>query len=189
MRRIGTIKLLQVQRGPLKVKDVSYDPRPLLEVESASLGPDGMLGSSAGGWVLDVHSSMHPACRGGGNRALSIGFTAHYDAMSARYGARLLGEAGENIIVESSGMVTLADLDGTVVIKAAEGDVELTGARVAAPCREFTSYLLGLDHIPDRAELGNDLEFLGHGMRGFVFGLDHLGGWITVRTGDEVFGS
>ena len=187
MRRIGAIKLLQVQRDPIKYKGVSYDPEPLLEVDEAVVGPSGMLGRYDGGWVVDVHSPVHPNPRGGGNRALSIGFTAHYDAMSARYGACPLGEAGENIVVESSGIVTLADLEGTVVIRTAEGDIELTGARVAAPCREFTSYLLGLPHVAEREELGNDLEFLEHGMRGFVFGVDHLDGWRTIRTGDEVF--
>ncbi len=186
MRRIGEITLVQVQRASLKTKGVGYDPAPLLRAEAAAVGPDGVLGLSDGGWVVDVHGAGHPASRGGGRRALSIGFTSHYRAMAGRYGVVPLGIAGENLVVDTDEVVTLDDLLPTVVIETAEGRIDLPGARVAAPCREFTSFLLGRPDVAPRDEIGADLAFLEDGMRGFVFSTGHLGGWTIVRPGDTV---
>ena len=187
MRKLGSVELIQIQRSPLKTKRIGYDPAPLLAVEEAALGPNGMLGHSNGGWVIDANSELHPSGRGGGNRALSIGFSSHYALMSRRYGNMPLGEAGENLIVDTPDVVTIEDLAGTVVIETAEGPIELVSAAVAAPCREFASYLLGLPDVADRSELSAEFEFLEDGMRGFVFGLANLEEWKTVRPGDGVW--
>ena len=72
--------------------------------------------------------------------AISVGFTAHYAAMRARFGEHaVLGCAGENIIVETEGRITLDDVSSGFVIQTASGaQVELSGGRVAEPCRPFT---------------------------------------------------
>jgi hypothetical protein len=107
--------------------------------------------------------------------------------MSARFGDVEAGTAGETLIVAAEQRIRAADLEGTVVIETGKGSVELPGGRVAAPCREFTSYLLGLSDVAPREEIEADLDFLEDGMRGFVFGVDHLRGWTTVRPGDVVW--
>ena len=50
-RLLGPIVLLQVQRTPLKAPGGLYDPRPLLAVGEAAVGPEGMAGFHEGAWV------------------------------------------------------------------------------------------------------------------------------------------
>src|SRR3989304_6150768 len=99
-RLIGAIVRLQVQRDPLKERGVGYDPTGILAVEEAAIGPLGIVGRHEGTWVLDTHHAAHPRSQAGGRRALSIGFTGHYDRMAKRFGVAPLGCAGENLIVE-----------------------------------------------------------------------------------------
>jgi len=186
MRVLGEVAHLQVQRSPVRHRGVGFDPTPLLAVDELAVGPPGLLGRHDGGWVVDVHGSVHPQVRGGGRRALSMGFTAHYRSMAARFGDLPLGTAGENVIVDTGRRVTLQDLEDGVAVETAEGILHLGDARVAAPCPEFTSYLLGLPHVAERDEIDADLVFLGGGMRGFLFAVDHLSGWTLVRPGDRV---
>lgn len=183
---LGRIVALQVQRQPLKSRGEGYDPAPILAGEEAAVGPGGMILRHDGGWVLDVHHAAHPRSRGGGNRALSIGFTGHYDQMTSRFGSATPGCAGENIIVGFGGTLSESDLAGLVVIRADEGEIELANARIAAPCAEFTSFLLGLDEVMPKRELGEAIEFLDGGMRGFILDVSHLEHPVTVRAGDEV---
>jgi hypothetical protein len=76
MRLLGPIVRLQVQRDPLKVKGVAYDPAGILAVDEAAIGPQGIVGRHDGTWVLDTHHAAHPRSQAGGRRALSIGFPA-----------------------------------------------------------------------------------------------------------------
>jgi hypothetical protein len=185
-RVLGTVSRLQVQRRPLKEKGVRYDPMPIVAVDEAAVGPAGMIGSLDGSWVVDVHHAAHPASRAGGRRALSIGFEGHYAAMAVRFAAVPVGVAGENIIVDAEGRVGLEDLAGTVVIEGPDGELELPGARVAAPCPEFTSFLRGASEVLDRAVLAEDLEFLDGGTRGFILDVSGLPRPMRVRVGDRV---
>ncbi|MFH1330508.1 MAG: hypothetical protein ABIJ48_07665 [Actinomycetota bacterium] len=184
---LGPIVLLQVQRLPAKAPEGRYRPAAILAVEEAWVGPQGLAGFHDGAWVLDAHHAAHPAGRGGGRRALSIGFTGHYRLMEARFGQVPLGIGGENIVVQAEGRVYLKDLLGTVVVRGTEGELPLAGARVAAPCLPFASFLLGLDRVAERAEVAEHLEFLGEGMRGFVLGGDPGAAPMLVRPGDEVW--
>ena len=84
-RPLGTIIRLQIQREPLKEKGVGYDPSEILEVAEASLDSRGMTGHLDGEWLVDAHNADHPRARGGGKRALSIGFEGHYEAMVERW--------------------------------------------------------------------------------------------------------
>jgi len=187
-RRLGPIVSLQVQRDVVKHRGVGYDPGPIVVVERAEIGPGGMLGLADGAWVVDSHHAAHPASRAGGRRPLSIGFTAHYGMMAERFGGIVTpGVAGENIIVDCDERVFEADLAGTVVIRTSGGDVELENARVAAPCAEFTSFLLRLSEVAPKRDLGDDVAFLEDGMRGFVLSTGHLQVSHPVAIGDEVW--
>lgn len=185
-RSLGRIVRLQVQRAPVKHKGSAYDPGPILFVDRAAIGPGGTVGWTDRGWVLDVHHAAHPSARGGGTRPLSIGFTGHYALMAERFGDLPVGIAGENVIVDHDGRVLPEDLQGAVVLRTAVGDVAATGARVAAPCREFTSFLLGLDRVADRTEIGDEMEFLERGTRGFILDVSGLDRPMSVAVGDEV---
>ncbi len=185
-RALGTIVLLQVQRDPLKVKGVSYDPSGILAIAEASLDANGMIGRHAGAWVIDAHHAAHPKTRAGGRRALSIGFAGHYEAMASRFGSARLGCAGENIIVDTPGRITADDLAGEVVVHAAEGDVILGDARVAAPCAEFTSWIKGLDTVIPKTDQSEDVAFLDNGTRGFILDVSRLDSPVFVRVGDQV---
>jgi hypothetical protein len=185
-RDLGTIVRLQVQRDPIKIKGVAYDPSGILPVDEASLDAMGMVGRHADTWVVDAHHAAHPRARAAGRRALSIGFAGHYDLMAGRFGAAALGCAGENIVVDTPGRITTADLAGEVVVHTADGEVVLRGARVAAPCAEFTSWIKGLDHVVPKLDQGGDIEFLDDGTRGFILDVAHLERPVTIRVGDRV---
>ncbi len=183
---LGPIVRLQVQRDPLKTNGVGYDPAPILSVAEASLDRRGMVGRAGGSWVLDVHHAAHPRVRGGGRRALSLGFTGHYEAMAERFGAADLGSAGENIVVEAEGIVAAEDLAGEVIITGSDAEIVLRGARVAAPCAEFTSFLKGLPAVAPAAEQPADVDFLDGGMRGFILDVSQLEAAVMIRVGDRV---
>lgn len=185
-RGLGRIVRLQVQRDPLKARGLGYDPAPILSVEEASLDALGMTGRHDGGWVLDAHHAGHPRVRGGGRRALSIGFAGHYDLMAERFGQADLGCAGENIILDTGARITSDDLAGEIVVHASNGDVILRDARVAAPCAEFTSWIKGLDRVVSKREQTDDVAFLDGGTRGFILSVSHLERPVTIRLGDPV---
>ena len=183
---LGRVVRIQIQRSILKHKGVGYGPAPLLQVEEAAIGPQGITGLHEGGHVMDVNHAGHPSGRGGGRRTLSVGFTGHYRLMAARFGDVPVGIGGENIIVENEGRLFADDLAGMLVILGSGGEIAVTGARVAAPCREFTSFLLGRDGVADRSEIAEELAFLGEGMRGFLVDGSALGRPLPVRVGDEM---
>jgi len=183
---IGEIVRLQVQRVPMKVKGESYLPEEILEVENASVDASGMLGWHDGAWVVDAHHKVHPSGRGGGRRTLSVGFTGHYNAMEARFGDVPLGIAAENFVVDGEAL-WLDDLEGGIVVETDEGRLLLEGARVAAPCRKFTCFLLGLDDVAPRAEIADSLAFLNDGRRGFIVEVDEGIPATKVALGDRVY--
>lgn len=182
---IGRIVRLQVQVEPVKHKGVGYDPAPIAAVERAAVGPDGMVGRAAEGWLVDAHHRAHPNGHGGGRRALSIGFTGHYEAMAERFGDVPVGIAGENIIVEGPPL-RLGDLGGGVEVATAAGVVRFLAPRVAAPCREFTCFLRGYPELLPREELEDDLAFLEDGTRGYILEVSHLAGPVEIAVGDLV---
>lgn len=186
----GEIRLLQIQLEALIVgvrPDRRYRPEPLRQVDTAALGPRGMIARIDGGWVLDRHHLDHPA-NGDGDpaRCLSIGFTSHYDEMTDRFGGVKLGIGGENLIVATHRRIRLDDLARGVVIRTAHGDIRLDGVAVAAPCVPFTKHLLGDDDAPaDDVKEGR--RFLDNGTRGYVMALGHLTETVAIAAGDRVF--
>jgi MOSC domain-containing protein YiiM len=184
-REIGKVVRLQVQREPLKASGV-YEPRYLLSVERAVVGAAGMLGREGDAWVVDAHHTSHPRARGGGNRALSIGFTGHYAAMEDRFGSVAYGVAGENVIVAGQPL-RMSDISGGLLVRRSDDEeYELRTPRPAAPCREFTSYLLRAPHVLDRSELQDEFEFLSEGTRGFIVDVSHLAELHQIALGDTM---
>ena len=173
MRELGRIVRLQIQRSSLKTGEKprrSYDPAPLLAVDRVAVGPEGVLGESAdGAWLVDVHHRAHPCTKNeDGVHGVSLGFTSHYALMHERFGERItLGCAGENIIVETTGRITVEDLDPGVALLAPDGRelVRLDVLQVAHPCRPFTGWALGGTVEAD--VLKEQLQFLDGGTRGY----------------------
>jgi len=74
-----------------------------------------------------------------------------------------------------------------VVVETEDGDLLLERPRVAAPCAEFTSFMLGLDEVAPMADVAGPLADLHDGRRGFIVAADHQPNPIEVRLGDKVF--
>jgi len=189
MRPIGTITRLQIQRDSLKRGEKPtrvYDPTPLLSVPALNVTPDGALGGTAdGSWIVDVLHRDHPYTKNeDGLHGISLGFTAHYDAMREHFGDRVqIGCAGENIIATSDQRFSYDELANGVAILSPDGTerVRLKVLQVAHPCRPFTGWALGKQVEPE--ELKRHLQFLDNGMRGFYCVGEGTG---TVTLGDSV---
>ena len=172
MRKIGAIVRLQIQLNPLKVGEGParhYDPTPIRGVEALRWEAAGLSARVEGEAVLDVHHAAHPRSRNReGLNGLSIGFTSHYEAMRARFGARMSdGIAGESLIVETSELMTLEVL-ARAELRTRQGLPLPLRLAVAAPCAPFSTFALGMP--PGEAEpetLKDALQFLNGGMRGF----------------------
>jgi hypothetical protein len=184
---IGEIVRLQIQRIPIKSKGISYDPGGIAEVAKASVDAWGMVGWHGEVWAVDAHHKAHPASRAGGRRPLSIGFTGHYALMAERFGSAPVGIAGENIIVNGPAL-SLDDLrNGLMVITSDGTELLLERPRVAAPCLEFASFMLGLDHVAALEEIVAPLADLHDGRRGFIVAADHAATPVEIAVGDDVF--
>lgn len=182
---LGRIIKLQIQAEPLKATG-RYEPSHLLTAERALISEAGMLIGDENGWLVDAHHLAHPRARGGGNRALSIGFTGHYEAMAQRFDSVPVGIAGENIIVDGPA-VRMAEISGGLIIRRSSGvEIGLAEPRPAAPCRPFTSFLLGSDEVLQRETIQSELAFLSHGTRGFLVSVDHGERYEEIAVGDEV---
>ncbi|NWF67928.1 MAG: hypothetical protein HXY40_02465 [Chloroflexi bacterium] len=198
MREIGTIKLLQIQTGSLKIgtrPTSTYDPAPILVVERLLLSQDGAQGVLPNGErIVDIHNARHPQSRNNGDNAISIGFTAHYAAMRQRFGPHMRdGVAGENMIIDSADSFTLDDLGGRVgILNAASGQTFLFDVlKIAAPCIEFSHFAAGKNAAQGDTLSGTDLkaalQFLGAGRRGFHIAPVRAYENLSVQLGDTVF--
>ncbi len=192
MELLGTIVRLQVQRASLKAGQAPgryYDPAPITAVPALTLDDGGVTGHDAEGRpVPDVHHRDHPASRHRGENGVSIGFTAHYDAMRARFGDHLTdGIAGENILARNEGLIGADGLNAGIVVVTADGqELRLGAAQVAEPCVEFGRHALRLPRdARSDAAVGAALAFLRRGLRGYYLTYD--GAPATVRVGDLVY--
>jgi len=192
-RTIGTIVQLQIQRSPLKIGERPlrrYDPTPLLRVDRLLVTARGAIAwLPDGSAVLDVHHDDHPATRSrDGGRGLSIGFTSHYAVMRQRLGKRVRdGVAGENVLVESDRLHTLAGLGPRlgVVDVTSEETAWFGELAVARPCKAFSRYCLGRPET-STDELKDVLQFLEDGTRGYYASLADPSVPVVLRPGDRV---
>jgi hypothetical protein len=184
--RLGPIIRLQVHTESLK-RDGAYVPEPLLPVDRVSLDGSGILGWDGDGWIVDVHHAAHPHRRGGGLRALSVGFTGHYGRIEDRFGPVAPGIAGESIVVDGPAVDADTISAGLVVRTRSGTEIELRSPTPAIACTGFTSYLLGSAVVLDREQIEEELAFLSTGTRGFIVAVDHLDEAVEISIGDEVF--
>jgi hypothetical protein len=95
------------------------------------------------------------------------------------------GIAGENILVDFEGRLTLDEVETGLAIDSADGSrVELGTVSVAHPCVEFSRFALDdLDASPQA--VSRTLKFLDGGTRGF-YGVVTSGLPATIRAGDRL---
>lgn len=192
MLEIGPIVALGVQLASLKVgvaPQKRYDPAPIRAVPALALDGDGAVGLAAGEHLLDVHNARHPATKQRlGRNSLSIGFTSHYVKMRDRFNHPLPdGLAGENILVATDRSWSEAELAAGLVIETAAGQrLHLERVVMAAPCVEFTRWLMRFpeDARPDFT-VTEGVRFLDHGTRGFYAAYD--GEPTTIAVGERMF--
>lgn len=194
MYLLGTVVRLQVQLDSIKTgtrPHEAYTPYAnLIAVPTLRLTADGVEGVAENGSILpDVHNRTHPHSKFRGDNGISIGFTGHYAAMRQRYAAHLTdGIAGENILVDYAGMVSLEDIATGIVIAGDDRRIEIGPWDIAHPCAPFSKFCLGRrgDSKPDRA-VTETLQFLENGMRGFVAVYSQDAGEAEIRVGDRVY--
>jgi len=195
MREIGRIKLLQIQRAALKQGErlhTYYDPAPILGVQRLLLAPGGVIAlTDDQREIMDLHHADHPMTHNSkGKNGVSLGFTTHYQAMRAQFGAHLSdGIAGENILVDTNRTFVLADLGERIIIENQQTGQRayLTNFKVAAPCVEFTHYAINHGPSLPAAELKAALQFLDGGRRGFYARITEQEMPIVIQTGDKVY--
>lgn len=187
---LGPIVRLQIQRSSLKLGEKpnrTFDPAPLLAVDTLALTPAGAVAFLPdGSALLDVHHAAHPRSRNSdGVNDLSVGFTGHYACMRANYGPHLAdGCAGENILVANEAQIDWAAIKGGLAIQSADGLwTWLHGVRVALPCVEFSTYS-ARPSGPEAVKAA--LQFLDHGLRGFYCAFDGPAS-AQVALGDMVY--
>jgi hypothetical protein len=186
---VGRVVKLQVQRGLLRRGPV-YGTGNLAEVSVLRLTPDGPIGFDGSSWIVDRHHRAHPAsARYDPARALSIGFTSHYEYIWGRFDPIPLGSAGENLIVETDRLISLPDLEGGIRIHNSEASVAIATSAVAEPCVPFTRFATGR-HDARADEIVEERNQLRRGIRGFVMAVDGIdnfdispGARVSVRTG------
>ncbi len=185
---VGRVVKLQVQRDQLR-KGTVYSPRNLAEVSVLRLTPDGTIGFDGASWVVDRHHRAHPAsARYDPARALSIGFSSHYEYIWERFDPIPLGSAGENLIVDADRMVSLTDLRGGIRIGTSHGSASIATAAVAQPCAPFTRFATGRRDAR-AGEIVEERDQLRRGVRGFVMAVDgldnfdiHPGALVSIRS-------
>lgn len=194
MRLLGTVVRLQVQLDSIKTGTrplQTYTPYPnLTSVPMLRLTADGVEGVSAEGETLpDVHNRTHPHSKFRGDNGISIGFTGHYASMRDRLSDHLTdGIAGENMLVDHDGVVSLEMIAHGVVIEGNDCRFEIGPWDIAHPCAPFSKFCLGRpgDSKPDRA-VTETLQFLENGTRGFVAVYGDEMGQAEIRVGDQVY--
>ena len=166
---LGTVIRLQIELDRIKENASSrYRDELIRPVERLLVTPAGVLAPLGEALVVDVHHATHPHSRSNGTNHLSIGFTGHYEAMQARFGAHVtVGIGGESVVVERAGRTSLADL-GTELLFELPGGETLIVAHPAVmhPCAPFTRFCLR-EGEPPAAQLKEGLQFLDEGTRGF----------------------
>lgn len=189
---LGTIASCQIHTERM-VNDGYYDASLRLPVDELWLSADGVVGVAGRQALLHAHHRLHPnKVRAENpkkflpNRLLSIGFTGHTRMISERFRPVPPGIAAEDIMVDCDREVDLSELAEGVQIRSSAGAIDLNDAAIAKPCVPFTKFLLDDQDAPDDVVAPNR-AFLDGGIRGFIFGLAHLGEPAVLKPGDEVW--
>ena len=170
---VGQVVKLQIHRRHQRDEGV-YRLDPLAEVSTLRLTANGPIGFDGNSWIVDCHHRHHPqATSHRPGRALSIGFTSHYEDIWKRFTPIPLGASGENVIVSSDEVISEAELDGGIRIGTPQASVMVSGPKVAEPCVAFTRLVTGRSEA-SASDLAQDRERLRNGIRGFVMPLDGI---------------
>jgi hypothetical protein len=185
MEELGRITRLQVQTDPLKRGEQPhrwYDADRILRVGALTVTPAGVVGHLDGGDVVDVHHRDHPRSRHRGDNGISLCPTGHYATMRGEFGDHLTnGVAGENVLLDRGGWLSLGDLgDGVTVVTGDGEELVLATPRPAQPCVEFSRHVVG-----DATSVREPLRRLMDGMRGYLFTVASGAGTV-LREGDRV---
>jgi len=179
---------LQIQQEPLKRGEKPYrwyDATSIRQVEPLLVDERGATGVADGDKILDVHHVDHPKTRNHGRASgLSLGFTAHYGAMRARFGDRVAdGVAGENVLVDTDEQMTYERLAAGAFRTHDGRTVPFVEVEVAEPCVEFSRYVLGVEPGDRSQPMREPLRALMGGMRGFYVALAVP---VELMVGDEL---
>ena len=190
MQKIGRILLIQIQPASIKVgRPERYDPMRLLLVDELLLSQAGVIGVTKDGrQIVDVHNANHPETKSRGDNGFSIGFTSQYKSMRSRFGVHIADAcAGENILVETDRMYSLADLQGGLAIEQTRTGkfIFLTDIQPVVPCLPFSTY--AANKTLEQHEVKETLQFLMHGRRGFLAELVDKGKTVPVCVGDVLY--
>lgn len=187
MHEIGQVVKLQVQTGPLKQGPhrERYDPTHLLDVPTLEMSERGVVGWCEGKPIQDVHHQDYAFNQGHKGHILSFNFTSHYEQMRQRYGEHLGdGCGGDNIVFAAATPLTLADLQGDLVLETQTGHQgRLTLVTASTPCLSFSRFAIHQPN-PDQIQLKAALQFLRNGQRGFY--ASYEGHPILVHHGDRL---
>lgn len=194
-RSLGMVKLVQIQPKGMRITTPEgrlYDPTRRETVGKIEITSDGIAAEMPGGeQLLDIHHRAHPDTHYKPGNSVSIGFTAHYRAMRSSFGPHIVdGSAGENVIIEFSEEIWLADLGKQLLFENPwSGQTALLDVnRFAAPCESFTHFIANCQHTRLPAEqLKTALKFLGNGRRGFLLSLAPTQESAFIQPGDRVF--
>jgi len=187
MREIGRVVKLQVQTGPLKQgpNREQYQPVNLLEVPILEITARGVVGWQGETTIIDVHHQDHPRATGRKGHTLSFNFTSHYEVIRGRYGEHVFtGCGGDNVVFAAASTITLADLQGELVLEIQTGERgHVLLPTIATPCLSYSRYILN-HPAPTPAQLKETLQFLHDGQRGFY--ADWQGQPVWIRPGDRL---
>jgi hypothetical protein len=195
IRLLGTVKLVQVQPEGMRIttpNGKNFDPTRRVTVDKIEITSDGIAAETPGGeHLLDIHHRAHPETHYKPGNSVSIGFTAHYQAMRGRFGPHIVdGSAGENVIIEFSEEVWLDDLGKQLLFEnPRNGQTTMLDVnRFAAPCEPFTHFIADSQHTRLPADqLKAALQFLGNGRRGYLLSLNHAQERAYIQPGDRVY--
>jgi hypothetical protein len=191
---LGPIIRLQVQAEKIKSGEgirERYTPQEhLTPVDALRLDSGGVCGITVDGDVInDVHHRDHPRSRFRATNGISLLTSGHYAKMREQFGDHIVdGIAGESILIDFDGVLTLDDLAHGVVIGEGDRAVAIRSWSVAHPCAPFSRYAVQFpdDAKPDR-RLTEALQFLDDGTRGFYGLLDDLPEGREIRVGEMVY--
>ena len=193
LHEIGRVALLQVAPVVPKIAGPThelYDPAPLRTVAHVLLNERGVIGVTGDGeQIMDVHHVDHPQSRFRGANGVSVGFTGHYATMRDQFGAHVVdGCAAENILIASSGVVSLDQPHLWIVIEQAATlrRYVLGQAAVAEPCMPFARWVAQQSATPTPDQVRMTLQQLRHGMRGFYLDVPSVAEPIKIQPGDRV---
>jgi hypothetical protein len=190
---IGRVALLQVAPIVPKFSGPThevYDPAPLRTVDYVLLSERGVIGVTGDGeQIVDVHHVDHPQSRFRGTNGVSVGFTGHYAALRAQFGAHVVdGCAAENILIEASGKIALDEPQMWLMIEqaATKRRYVLGQAVVAEPCMPFARWVAQHSATSTPDQIRTTLQQLRHGMRGFYLDVPPVAEPLTLQPGDRV---